>query len=289
MSYILEALKESQRSRDARPVPDLGTVHIAPEPEQEADSPRSRLLPGLFLVLMILGAVGGWWFAGGSGDEAPTQPVAMVDAPSAAVVIADTEDPNTAIAPSQDTVVPVVKPPVSEAEPVPSPPVDNALASAAIAKTAVEPEPLPRSLPQPKEETEKKLPVTQVAEPAVVAERPEVIPSVQPEPLAVGVAAAAIVVNGGIAGEAAASVSPPVEQERIPHYRELPFDIQQELEGVSYSVHLYSPNPERRLVKINGIVRREGAEVSPGLVLSEVTQDGAIFTYRDYRFRIPVR
>ena len=79
-----------------------------------------------------------------------------------------------------------------------------------------------------------------------------------------------------------------VEAKPVPHFRELPYDIQQSLPVISYSVHLYAAEPSHRMVKIDGRVRREGDTVKPGLVLKEITPTGAIFSYRDNIFRVPV-
>ncbi len=74
----------------------------------------------------------------------------------------------------------------------------------------------------------------------------------------------------------------------VPHFRQLPFDVQQSLPKIVYSVHLYAAEPEHRMVKIDGRVRREGDTVKPGVVLEEITSTGAIFSFRDNVFRVPV-
>ena len=79
-----------------------------------------------------------------------------------------------------------------------------------------------------------------------------------------------------------------LEDKPVPHFRELPYDIQQSLPVIRYSVHLYAAEPSHRMVKIDGRVRREGDTIQPGLVLREITPTGAIFTYRDNVFRVPV-
>ncbi len=78
------------------------------------------------------------------------------------------------------------------------------------------------------------------------------------------------------------------EERQVPHFRELPYDVQQSLPGISYSVHLYAAEPSHRMVKIDGRVRREGDTIKPGLVLKEITPTGAVFSYRDNIFRVPV-
>jgi hypothetical protein len=40
------------------------------------------------------------------------------------------------------------------------------------------------------------------------------------------------------------------------------------------------------MVKINGQAMREGQDLIAGLKLEEITQNGVIFSYQNYRFRI---
>ncbi|RLA51450.1 MAG: hypothetical protein DRR42_10300 [Gammaproteobacteria bacterium] len=73
----------------------------------------------------------------------------------------------------------------------------------------------------------------------------------------------------------------------VPHFRTLPVEVQQSLPVIVYSVHLYAPSPAHRMVKIDGLVRRESDTIKPGLILEEITQTGAIFSFGDYIFRVP--
>ena len=91
---------------------------------------------------------------------------------------------------------------------------------------------------------------------------------------------------GNVTGDAFEESSGTNQQ--VQHFRELPYDVQRELPSISYSVHLYSQLRENRMVKIDGMMRREGDTVSPGLVLQEITAEGAIFTFRGHEFRVPV-
>ncbi len=84
----------------------------------------------------------------------------------------------------------------------------------------------------------------------------------------------------------AAAVTP--AQTTIP-LAELPVSLQQELPPMSISVHAYSGRPADRLIGINGKLLREGDEVAPGLRLEEITPDGMILSYKEYRFRRGVR
>ena len=70
---------------------------------------------------------------------------------------------------------------------------------------------------------------------------------------------------------------------------ELPLSIQQSLPELSISVHYYVSNPASRMVNVNNRTMREGEELTSGLKLEEITQDGAIFSYQDYRFHIGLK
>ncbi len=84
------------------------------------------------------------------------------------------------------------------------------------------------------------------------------------------------------------AVSPEHSERPVKHFRELPYDVQKSLPKISYSVHLYSPAPESRMVKMDGLMRREGDKLSDGLVLEEITSTGAVFSFRGHVFRVPV-
>ena len=95
MSYILEALKESQRSRDEQQVPDIMTVHGIPEPENEKPARSRWILP--LVLLVCVAAAAGWWVAGSKQvvDDRVTETVASVSEPQKAqeVITAQTVEP----------------------------------------------------------------------------------------------------------------------------------------------------------------------------------------------------
>jgi hypothetical protein len=75
------------------------------------------------------------------------------------------------------------------------------------------------------------------------------------------------------------------EAERsVPQFSQLPAQIRHQLPNLSFSMLVYSRNPAERIARINGQVVHEGDEVSAGLKLEHITPNGAIFTYRGYRF-----
>ena len=70
---------------------------------------------------------------------------------------------------------------------------------------------------------------------------------------------------------------------------ELPQSIQQSLPAFSISVFLYADDPNLRTVKINGQMMKEGQYLSAGLKLEEITQNTLIFSYQNYRFRVGLK
>ncbi len=70
----------------------------------------------------------------------------------------------------------------------------------------------------------------------------------------------------------------------VPTLADLPLDVQLQIPKMSFSVFVYSKKPADRMVIIDGRTTREGQEVSAGLKLEEITQDGAIFSYKGRRF-----
>ncbi|MDQ6971044.1 MAG: general secretion pathway protein GspB, partial [Mariprofundaceae bacterium] len=69
---------------------------------------------------------------------------------------------------------------------------------------------------------------------------------------------------------------------------ELPVRIQQSLPPIDISAHIYDKNPASRMAFINGHIRHEGEEVSPGLKLLSIMPDGVSLSFRGNAFRIRI-
>ncbi len=67
---------------------------------------------------------------------------------------------------------------------------------------------------------------------------------------------------------------------RILEFYELPESIKQDLPSIVISAHVYSSNPLQRSIVINNKFLEEGEYVLDGLILYEITPDGAIFNYQ---------
>lgn len=67
-------------------------------------------------------------------------------------------------------------------------------------------------------------------------------------------------------------------------FSELPASVRKDLPAIKITSHLYKK--ESRLVSINGRIMSEGYNMDNGLYLEEITPDGVILTYRNFRFHI---
>jgi general secretion pathway protein B len=54
----------------------------------------------------------------------------------------------------------------------------------------------------------------------------------------------------------------------------------------AFGGYIYSPNPAERLLLVDKLLRREGEEVAPGLVLERLLPKAAIMNFRGYRYRV---
>lgn len=86
-----------------------------------------------------------------------------------------------------------------------------------------------------------------------------------------------------------ASASVPAESaQRIEEINELPDSVRNNLPAMTFSFHVYSETPEQRTIIINDRRVREGEEVSPGLKLQTITQDGVVLLFEQHRIHISV-
>jgi len=123
--------------------------------------------------------------------------------------------------------------------------------------------------------------VPNISKPMVDAKgSPEVSPSVPKQPAVVSQVPSELKpVNNIVAAV----------ENKVYNLKDLPLSIQQSLPAFTISVAVYSNDPDARMVKINGQSMREGEYLTAGLKLEEITQDGVVFSYQNYRFRLRLK
>lgn len=83
-------------------------------------------------------------------------------------------------------------------------------------------------------------------------------------------------------------VTPPPRPPSPPHidYWDLPDNVRQQLPEFRINVLVYAEEPANRFILMGGFRLAEGDSAQEGLVLEEVLRDGAVFSYRRYRFLV---
>ncbi|WP_373991011.1 general secretion pathway protein GspB [Duganella sp. BuS-21] len=76
-------------------------------------------------------------------------------------------------------------------------------------------------------------------------------------------------------------------EEPVVNLRDLPEPIQRSIPQVSVGGYIYSRNAADRVLLIDKILRREGDEVAPGLILEKLQPKEAVFNFKGYRYRVP--
>lgn len=248
MSYILEALKKAQAERQLGSAPTLhGASMQAPSLAAALPWWRRPLVLAALLMAVVIVAL---------------LVLLLRPAPSATPAVLTATAPPAAPAPDSATR--------SGQEP----PVNVAAAAA----------PLPAPLPLPdanagitprSADAASAAPASPVAAPAAVA---AATPATNP------------VTSSATAPAAAGSAAKPAaraNEEPVLNLRELPEPIQRAIPSVSVGGYIYSPNPADRLLLIDKVLRHEGEEVAPGLVLEKLQPREAVFSFRGYRYRVP--
>ncbi len=148
--------------------------------------------------------------------------------------------------PVQPALVPAVPMPAPAPLPMAAAPQPAAVQARPVAANKP-PAPLPRALPAP-------------AAPPVVASKPA--PVAEPAPV---VASA---------------------EDSLPFARDLPEPLRRDLPQVVFGGYMYSRNPADRLLLIDKVLRHEGEEVAPGLILEKLLPKAAVMNFRGTRYRV---
>lgn len=226
-----------------------------PKLQNEPFSPPPRRRPVwplvLTLALLLNGGVLGWWLL--SGNDAPATAESVAD--EARPVDAGGQ-PIVAVAAQQR--------PATKAEPSAA---DESTLPAAHAPA--EPEIVTEVIDETAVRTA--VPVSAAMPATIVAKEP----NVKPAPATV----ATVVKPKASAPRPTADAYPPVS--------ELPGNVRSSLPRLDLQLHFFTPDPERRLVRLNGINLRQGGSSGDGLSVVEITQDGVKLAYGGHRFFLP--
>jgi general secretion pathway protein B len=263
MSYILEALKKSDRERRQGEVPDLQSDHgLRPGRRQsKKKSPLWIWLSGgglLSLSVLVL-----YW--GMQRNSVALQE--KISALEKSVVQLKEQPSSVAVHPLVVKEASVPQPPGGEEK-------DN---SAVLPSPAV---PQKAELPPLVMETEdaKRLVADNGQQPAMEEKtviQPEDVPrKVQPKVVAVPPPS---VVSEGASERAA---------DALPLVQDLPASVQKILPPLKLAGHVYAKDAAKRMIMINNRICHEGDLVENQLVLEQIVWEGVVLRYQDIRFCI---
>ena len=260
MSYILDALKKSEKKRQQGTVPDLMTVQDVMVQEQK----KRPLLPYLLLVALLLNAaLLAWWLVPWQSKK-PGIVLYSAIRQQPASKTGEFSPPDLTRTSSSGVKV-VKEEPVSESrKTIPE--------KEAKSETIVlQKEPVQASADS-QEQTADKPSLTSDAR--KLRETPPLVP---PQTRTIRQVPSEVkTTNKSVASG----------KNKLYNFDDLPLSIQQSLPTITISVSLYSDDPDSRMAKINGLMMREGEYLTAGLKLEEIIPDGVIFSYQSYRFRV---
>jgi general secretion pathway protein B len=260
MSYILDALKKSEKERQQGMVPDLMTVQDVMAQEQK----KRPLLPYLLLVALLLNvALLTWWLVPWQSKKPGIELYPVVrQQPSSKT--GEFPPPDLTKTFSSGVKVSKEEPVSEEGKTIPK-------KEAKSESIVLQKQPVQASADLQEQTTDKPSPTIETgnlreASP-FVTQQTRTIRQVPSE---------AKTTNKSVASD----------KNKIYNLDDLPLPIQQSLPTITISVFLYSDDPDSRMSKINGLMMHEGEYLTAGLKLEEITTDGVIFSYQSYRFRV---
>jgi general secretion pathway protein B len=75
-------------------------------------------------------------------------------------------------------------------------------------------------------------------------------------------------------------------EDALPFAHNLPEPLRSDVPKVTFGGYMYSKNPADRLLLIDKVLRHEGEEVAPGLVLEKLMPKAAVMNFRGTRYRV---
>jgi general secretion pathway protein B len=264
MSYILNALKNSENQRNRGEIP-----HIDSQPEfvkvlSGRFGERAWKWAALLAVTALLLSLG--WARFGADKSVISEPLPAKPPLAELAVPAPVPAKPPLAAPAPVPQLPTVSPVVEPQERAPGLP---ALQDMAGVRIRLEEGAMPGA-------------GAASTTPSAVPPSPRVVLEM---PVSGGVIPRETVPQPPSPGARATSEAPPAEVlSGVSHWKTLPGDIQKQLREMAFTAHIYSPNPSARFVRVSGRTLHEGEQLSSEMQLKQITRDGIVFTYRGGKF-----
>jgi general secretion pathway protein B len=262
MSYILDALKKSEKERKKGTVPDPLAVQYSFSQEKKRSR---RFWPYLlFCALMInAAAIYVFWFGQGQANRMDAEV-----GHSGSITVAESSRPSGGITDTGDEKVSYIN---NQEKPAAEKPSERSRNSSTNVQRTQE------SLAAPGDETVQET----RANLSGAKEARETAQALPHQPLP----------SDNTASEVKTEIPavPAPLPDKIYSLSELPLTVQQHLPAFSVSAFLYSDEPGARMARVNGKMMREGDSLAEGLNLEEIRHNELIFTYQNYRIRLGIK
>ena len=286
MSYILDALKKSERERPPGTVPDLFTVH---GPQSQPPSPRwpTRAIVAVALLLAVPAIV----LCGLDRNGSPRRGCRPAPRRRSAATARRGPDragrprarsPRRRRRPRRDVAAAARRPRRRTAA------SRRRRPSAAVARRPslqpLSPTPGPAANSDPCRPgtrlaaPPRRVPVSPAPAP-VVSAPPDMLPATGGRARSPGSSR-----PGGV--RAPTSEETPPADGRVLDLAELPAPIRAGLPKLLVSGHVWSEEPSLRLLSVDDRLLHEGGEAAPGVSLQEITPAGAVFVFKGWHFRV---
>lgn len=286
MSYILEALKKAQAERQIGSAPTIHAPTLASVPAGQGT--RGRRAPVIVAMVLMAAAIAGLATMLVRQQPAAGQPPVDLQPPASVAPVAAAPVVGPTATGSSATPAAPASGPAGDAYSAPAAPAVAVVSAAPAAPAeAVTPVQAPaRAGQQTASQRAAGARVAAAPSAARAAETPQLPAQKQAANAARGVdvTQAAPVA----APPQAPAPAPAPAEEQVQSLRELPEPIQRAIPQITLGGYMYSKNPADRLLLIDKVLRREGEEVAPGLILDKLQPKQAIFSFRGYRYRVPL-
>ena len=279
MSLILEALKKSEAQRRLGETPTLATPFGATRRRRSA-------LPWLFLVfVLIAGSSAAWWWLQRAHVAAPASLPAAAsrqahgDEPA---LTANAPPANAPSAKAQHTAPPrgVANPPVQNAPAQSAPPPQTRPPVAAVAPPVT----LPATAPPPAVPAHAVAATNAAAAPARPTQTSN--PSPPPQPATPASAPPAAAVASTPVANAPPAAAPIKSEPAVPELNDLPLTLRKEMPALTVTMQMYSADPARRFVVVDGQRKKEGDTVHD-VTVHEIRASGVVLEFHGQRFLWP--
>ncbi|MFN2257548.1 MAG: general secretion pathway protein GspB [Desulfuromonadaceae bacterium] len=259
MSYILEALKKSEKKRQGE---HSSLAHLATEetPEQERRPPGRPLWPLLLGLALVINAGVMLLIFWPSASRTPDDPAPDTGQLYQRDAASHQPAPSAASDETAAQEESVRQEPSTRVQKTPS------TLATARQSDATTTEALPAQA-----DAHTSVPATDSGEAARSTQDPTSSASSTPENYIQ-------TLNPDIAAN-----TPPV------HFNNLPLNYRRQLPEMQMSVHVYSESPSGGVVRVNSKMLRPGSSLDGGIRLETITREGAVFSHAGQRFLLPRR